>query len=171
MEASVRKGYKPIPPKAAAFLALFSLPFILVGTIIVRKALGVTASIGEMYAPRWVGAAGGLLFLVSGVFILALAVRSLVVSSPLSERTVGLGVGMFATIFLTLLASMCWGLALFGDPRGYSGGMTGAAIEGRILFGIFGTVLSLVALCGWLLLLLGLIGLIAGWIKKPGMTA
>jgi hypothetical protein len=84
--------------------------------------------------------------------MLGVAIRGLVSPASMEGPQTGLGV-VIATAFLTCLALACGGIALYGEPRAFSGGLTGTAIEGRIVFSVAFLVVAALAAVFWLLLI------------------
>jgi len=149
--------------KQAAGLLLFSLPIVLCGVFLALVGFGLIPPMGETYAPGWVLAAVGLVFLAPGFAMMAGALRALLTRSPLGHPAVA-WTGMVVAATLTFLASSLGGVAFFGDARGFRGsitipgvtlfsrpGSTHAVTGGRIVFGIAAALVGSLALLFWVI--------------------
>ena len=149
--------------KQAAGLLLFSLPIVLSGGFIALVGFGLMPPMGEKYAPGWVLAAVGFVFLVPGLAMMAGGLRALLTRSPLDQPAAA-WTGTVVAATLTCFAATLGGVAFFGDARGFRGSMTipgvtlfsrpgstQAVTEGRIVFGLAAVLVGSLALLFWVI--------------------
>ena len=137
------------PRKAGGCLALFALPFVFAGVITVLIAFGVISA--RLGGPRWIVGVAGVAFLVPGLAMLGLGLRSIVTATRVPDQTPGLD-AVIVTVVLTCLSIVLAGGALFGDPRSFRGrGLTGTTAEARFWFGPAAVVTTGIVVVFWAL--------------------
>jgi hypothetical protein len=154
--------------QAAGVAALLGLVFALGGGRFVAQGVGLLPLRGDLYAPRWVLAVCGLVFMLPGLALLLGALK-MAAFPALQLVDAKLAAGFFVAIILSLMAIVFGGVVWYGDPEGYEGGITGTVTEGRIVFGIATVVLAFVAFVFWVLSISAATGRRAR--KRPGSDA
>ncbi len=117
------------------------------GTLIVLMAYGIVPiEESSMHVPAWIGAAIGVAFTVTGLYVLWAGVHYREIPpdqrappAPALSWIVGV------TVLLALTATSHW-VAFGPGPRQFEGGITGSETEGRIAFGIGAVILDLIVL-------------------------
>jgi hypothetical protein len=113
----------------------------------------------------------GLAFLAPGVFFFVGGLRGIVNPAALERTPRALGTiisGLLVAVVLTAMAAVCLGVAFQDDARGFQGfsfsfmglgvllGGGGSVTLGRIVFGIAGGLIGLLALLFWVISLIAL---------------
>jgi hypothetical protein len=104
-----------------------------------------------------------LVFLIPGLAMMTGALRSLFSRSPVAPPAPA-WTGAVVAVVLTCFAVVSGGVAVFGDPRGFRGGVTIfgvalfgrpgsklAVVEARFVFGLVAILLGALALLFWVL--------------------
>jgi hypothetical protein len=140
--------------KGAAAFALFSLVFVGAGAMMALMAYDYIPH-GRMYVPAWLGAVVGAAFLLPGLCMLGMAIQGLIAPASMERGASApyLWAGVLVALTLTCMALVCGGVALFGDPRGFYGGIPGIVIDKRIAFMLAALLVGALAAYFWLLLI------------------
>jgi hypothetical protein len=144
MEQAKTPGIPEVPPTRGqgVGMILFGLAFVAGGAYVEWLSFGSPPKVAR--APPWLTGIAGLIFIVPGLAYVIGGLRALFGWQSDAE-TKRIYTGLFQAAMLWLFAIAFGGAAVFAT-EGFSGGVTGSPIEGRIVFGIFGLAVGLFAI-------------------------
>jgi hypothetical protein len=132
-------------------MVLFGAPFALFGGALFLQGLGIVPVLSQMNGPRWLLVPVGLVFLAPGVLYCQAGFRIAVTGRPPDPSDSRRSITRMLAVFLTGMSLALVGVAFFGDPRGFYGGIPGTTIDKRLMFGIGGLFVGAIAAVYWVL--------------------
>ncbi len=144
MEQAKTPPKPEVPPTRGDGVAriLFGLVFVAGGAYVEWLSFGAPPKVAR--APPWLTGIAGLIFIVPGLAFVVAGLRA-VFGWQSDAELKRIYTGLFQAAMLWLFAIAFGGAALFAT-EGFSGGVTGSPMEGRIWFGIFGLAIGLFAI-------------------------
>jgi len=123
-----------------------------IGLVIVLRAANIIQA-GAIHAPNWVVGIAGLAFFLPGLFMVYYGIRNAYQPFRLAPRRdpgqLSFGGWILVGLLTTGLGLIGAWVALGPGARQFQGGITGSAIEGRIVFGIGAVITLSVAALVW----------------------